>query len=313
MKVIVTHYAPDWDAICSVWLIKTYLPGWDEAVVEFVPHGSRLTLDGKQLVVEIDRSKAVPEVIEHTADHDLIHVDTGLGPLDHHETEDQTICASTRCLEYVKKHNDMFDSHEDKWQVHEEALERITVYMTALDHFQEVFWPEAATDRYDFSIWAVLEGYKAIVKGDNDKIMQFGLTIMDILFHRMEGKIWSERELRQKGKEFQTQFGKGIAIETLDDDVVRLAEKLGYAVVIRKDPRKGYVRIKALPQRVDGQPDTIDLTRLYERLIKIDSRASWYLHVSKRMILNTANKEVRAVPTTLSLAQVVALLLELYR
>ena len=41
MKIVVTHTAPDWDAIGSVWLIKRYLPGWQDAKVEFVPAGTR--------------------------------------------------------------------------------------------------------------------------------------------------------------------------------------------------------------------------------------------------------------------------------
>jgi nanoRNase/pAp phosphatase (c-di-AMP/oligoRNAs hydrolase) len=42
MKIIVAHISPDWDAITSVWLIKKYLSGWQEATVKFVPAGQRL-------------------------------------------------------------------------------------------------------------------------------------------------------------------------------------------------------------------------------------------------------------------------------
>jgi len=41
MKIIVTHMSPDWDAITSVWLLKKYLMGWQEAEVRFVPAGQR--------------------------------------------------------------------------------------------------------------------------------------------------------------------------------------------------------------------------------------------------------------------------------
>ncbi len=321
MKVIVTHYFPDWDAIASVWLIKKYFSGWEEAVVEFVPHGSRLRLNGEVEAVEDKSDDAVSAVIERDAQKDMMHVDTGLGPLDHHDSEDMTVSAASKCLAFVKEHNDLFTSSEDKWRVHTQALERMVVYVSALDHFQEVFWPEAKDDRYDFSLWGVLTGYKTQVQGDNEKIMAFGLGILDAVFHRMEEKIWSEREIQRKGKEFTTKFGKGLAIESIDDDLVKQAQKMGYVIVVRKDPRKGYVRIKAVPlpgpqAHVDHteweKTKDMDLTVLYERLKKIDSRASWYLHISKRMILNSANKETKAVPTTLPLAQVVALILELY-
>ena len=42
MKIIVTHAAPDLDAVTSVWLIKRFLQGWNEAEVRFVPAGQRL-------------------------------------------------------------------------------------------------------------------------------------------------------------------------------------------------------------------------------------------------------------------------------
>ncbi len=41
MKIIVTHMSPDWDAITSVWLLKKYLSGWQEADVRFVPAGQK--------------------------------------------------------------------------------------------------------------------------------------------------------------------------------------------------------------------------------------------------------------------------------
>ena len=39
MKRIVTHTSPDMDAITSVWFIKRYLSGWENAEVRFVPAG----------------------------------------------------------------------------------------------------------------------------------------------------------------------------------------------------------------------------------------------------------------------------------
>ena len=42
MKVVVTHSSPDLDAITSVWLIKRFLPGWEDANIQFVPAGERI-------------------------------------------------------------------------------------------------------------------------------------------------------------------------------------------------------------------------------------------------------------------------------
>jgi len=72
---------------------------------------------------------------------------------------------------------------------------------------------------------------------------------LDALLHDFENRVWAEREIAEKGVEFKTKWGKGLGIETVNDTVIKLAQKMGYAVVIRKDPRKGFVRVKARPEK----------------------------------------------------------------
>ena len=68
MKLIVTHFNPDLDAIASIWIIKRFLKGWEKARVRFVPAG------------ETYKDQPVDSQPE------ILHVDTGLGELDHHQT-----------------------------------------------------------------------------------------------------------------------------------------------------------------------------------------------------------------------------------
>jgi len=56
---------------------------------------------------------------------------------------------------------------------------------------------------------------------------------------------------------------------------------MGFLLVVRKDPRKGYVRIKLRP--TSSESDDLDLTPAYEKLHKIDPKATWFLHVSKKI------------------------------
>ena len=42
MKTIVAHIGPDCDAITSIWLVKMFFPGWEEASYAFVPAGTTL-------------------------------------------------------------------------------------------------------------------------------------------------------------------------------------------------------------------------------------------------------------------------------
>src|SRR5437764_1218415 len=95
MKIIVTHASPDWDAITSVWLLKRFLEGWEKAEVQFVPAGERL-----RKASSVKRQAL--SVIELIDENEVIHVDTGLGPLDHHQTSDKNVCAASLTWEYVR-------------------------------------------------------------------------------------------------------------------------------------------------------------------------------------------------------------------
>ena len=104
MKIIVTHSSPDWDAITSVWLLKRFLSDWSEAVVEYVPAGSRLqgALLGND-PAKRDVLSLRQAVIENIDGDEVIHVDTGLGPLDHHQIESDAVSAASLTWEYIKK------------------------------------------------------------------------------------------------------------------------------------------------------------------------------------------------------------------
>ena len=75
MFTIVTHHNPDLDAVTSVWLIKRFLPNWQSAQLCFVPAGK--TADDKP-------PKSDPRIL---------HVDTGFGMLDHHQSDEHTSAA----------------------------------------------------------------------------------------------------------------------------------------------------------------------------------------------------------------------------
>lgn len=295
MKIIVTHMSPDWDAIGSVWLIRKFLPGWDSASVRFVPAGSRVGKENK---------KSDKNPIEVMGEDEVIHVDTGLGPLDHHQVYDTSISAASRTWDYVKLEIDKSGSRLTP--EHIEAVSRIVAIIVDTDHFGEVFWKDPAADYHEFSLIGLLEGYKFLKQGDDMAYFNFGSECLDAILHTFENRIWAEREIAEKGMKFETKFGKGIGFETLNDTVLKLAQKMGYVIVVRKDPRKGYVRIKTLPAR--GENIGIDLTLAYEHLRKADPDATWFLHVSKKMLLNGTPKNPKMRPTKLKLSDIIKVL-----
>ena len=291
MKIIVTHMSPDWDAITSVWLIKKYLAGWQHAQIAFVPAGQRYK--GQ----EVNAQDHDADPIERIGDDEVIHVDTGLAPLDHHQTQDTSVSAASLVWDYVR--SKMGASLTD---VHEEAVSRVVQFVVETDHFKEVFWAEPDADYHEFTLLGLMEGLKVVKQNQDDYYVTFGMECLEAMVGAFENRIWAEKEIAEKGIKFETRFGSGMGFETLNDGVLKLAQKMGYVVVVRKDPRKGYVRIKTIPNS-PGKKGA-DLTLIYEQLKKIDPDATWFLHVSKKMLLNGTPKNPKMVPTKLSLPDI---------
>jgi len=298
MKIIVTHMSPDWDAITSVWLIKKYLAGWQEADVQLVPAGQKI----KNLEPKVMKKGDDP--IEIIGQDEVIHVDTGLAALDHHQTQDKNVCGATLTWDYILAQ--FQEAHDKLTPEHKEAVSRIVKIVVDIDHFGEVFWHDAASDIYEFSLLGVLEGLKYEKPGQDLMYLKFGINCLNALTAEFENRIWAEHEINEKGIRFQTSKGKGIGFETINDTVLKLAQKMGYQLVVRKDPRKGYVRIKTLPDQ-EGEKG-IELTNVYHQLSKMDPDATWFLHVSKKMLLNGTPKNPKMVPTKLSLREIIKVL-----
>ncbi len=282
MKKIVTHFAPDVDACTSVWLIRRFLPGWEEAEIVFVAAGK--TLDNEPV----------------DSDPDVLHVDTGMGNLDHHQLDEDT-CAAKRTLKYVSQiRNSKLKIKNKKFP--DEALIRMIDVVNDIDHFREVYFPNPAADFYDFGLVATIDGLRLLYPDDHLKIVEFSLMALDGIYKNFQNKVWAEKELVEKGVEFKTKWGKGIGVETVNDEVVRLAQRQGYTVSVRKDPKKGHVRIKAMPE------SKADLSVFYNIYRKKDPEATWYLHAGKKMLLNGSMKNPECRPTKLSLAEIIEVL-----
>lgn len=301
MKIIVAHTSPDWDAIGSVWLLKKYLAGWGDAQVAFVPAGT--LLPGAK-----GHGKESSDPIEVSGDDEIIHVDTGLGPLDHHQTSDKTVCAATRCWDYVREV--LHKSGNALTPEHEAAVGKVVEFILSGDHFREVFWADPIADYHEFSLIGLLDGMKLYKPEDDKYYLSFGMECLNAMLHTFESRLWALNEIEKNGKEFKIKMGKAMAFETVNDDVIKLAQKMGYLLVVRKDPRKGYVRIKVRPS--SSKEDDLDLTKAYEKLSKIDPKATWFLHVSKKMLLNGTTKNPKMRPSNLTLDQIVDVLKSIY-
>jgi len=273
MKTIITHLSPDLDAITSCWLIKKYLPGWSKPEIKFVSSGSTF-------------NDQPPD-----SNPEIMHVDTGYGKFDHHHLSEK-ISASGIIFNFLKQKK--LPNKKDQL-----ALERLIELVTFIDNFGECQLPDPANDFYDLGIHQVVEGFKNI-SFDNLQVVQFGFSLVEAVFVVIKKKIKAEKEI-ENGFVFNSHWGKSLALETKNDESVHLAQKLGYALVIRKDPEKGWVRIKLRPDCKTGLED------IFRKVSAIDPKADWFFHASKRMLLNGSGKNPNVTPSRLSLKKIIEL------
>ncbi len=272
MKTIVTHISVDLDAVSSAWLVKRNMPGWENAELKFVNAGE--TLNGK-------KPDENPEII---------HVDTGLGKFDHHQIRDFNLSAAKIVFNYL-------DKREYLKAYDREALSRMTDLIAKIDNFQEIHFPNPDADIYDFAIHQIITGLRPVTKDDTERC-EIMFKILDATLQVFKNKIRAEKEM-DSAYTFNSKFGKSFAIESSNEETVKLAQKQGFEMVIRKDPKLGFVRIKTIPS------DKFDLTPVYEKVKELDPKADWFLHISKNMLLNGSSKKANVTPSKLSLNKII--------
>lgn len=276
MKIIITHLNPDLDAITSVWLLKRFAGGeFEEAEVKFIPAGTTYKNQ------PVDKNENV------------VHVDTGFGRFDHHGTGRKT-CAARLVLKYLALKSAKVKK--------DQALKRLIRVVEAIDFkAEDLYYPDPGDDRYAFLFneRQIINGWQKIWRNDSGKHLEYGLLVLDGIYANLKEKIRAEEIIKESVLKFKTGWGQAVAAETDCFAFTFLAQMKRFALVINKDPKRGHVRIHGLPKK------GIDLTGLAKVLEKADPAATWFLHASKRLLLNgsTANPEMK--PTKLSLKEIV--------
>lgn len=287
-KLIVTHHAPDLDAIASVWLLKRFdSQKYANAKVAFVNPGDTISLEEAEKEFNCQL-------------HEVTHVDTGLGEFDHHQMEraSREICAATLVFDYLKQvrpeiANDL-------------ALTEMIKIIVDVDHFGEVYWPEAKENRFVFTLHELIHGHESIEPHDDDSQLHFGMKALDCAYAEMTNRLKAEEIISNKGIEFSIKEGKCLGLETQNDESIKLAQVKGYILAVRKDSEFGHLRIKVRP---DAQ---LNLEKLYRAIVEIDPKATWFYHASGKMLLNGSIKHRSQIASSLSLKSVIRLIEKLY-
>lgn len=283
--LIVTHHAPDLDAVGAVWLLKRFdSQHFADAKVAFVDPGATITLE---------------EAEQHGSQlHEVTHVDTGLGKFDHHQPDRglQFISASSLVFDHVcEVHPDLRN---------DQALTALVQFITETDHFREIFWPEADAPRQSLLLHELIHGMEALELHSDDSQLYFGMQCLDSAYANLKLQYGARQIIETEGRPFTIAGQKALGVLSSNDSVIKEAQKQGYMLVVRKDPEVGNIRIKCRPDA------PFDLKSVADRLAQVDPTATWYYHPSGKMLLNGSSKQRNQKPSQLSLAEAMKLIQE---
>jgi len=286
-QLIVTHHAPDLDAIGAIWLLKCFdSQHYADAKISFVDPGDKITLEkAEEVACQL---------------HEVKHVDTGYGEFDHHQLKQakQRVSASSLVYDYLLRiHPELKD---------DKALKEIVDFITDIDHFGETEWPDAHSNRYCFMIHELIRGHETVALHDDDSQVHFGMQCLGYAYAALKQTIKAREVIAAKASYFDLKFGKCLAVETRNNDVTKQAQKQGFAMVVTKDPKRGNINIKVRPDIA------ITLKKLHEEIKEIDHKGTWYYHHNGKMLINGSRKHRNQIASPLNLQQLITLIKSVY-
>ncbi len=268
-KLIVTHIHPDLDAIMSSWLfVRFNQPQYGDARFEFLPAPTT--------------HKGLPP----DNDPEVVHVDTGAGKFDHHKPGGFVTCASKLVWEELIALSLISPT--------DEALKTMVEIALEIDTFADCYWPGTESPRMAFMLHEIIPALHRLQTHDNEAVLRMVFVYLDGVYQRL--KDWEKgKEAVNEGEEFSSIWGKGIIVTTAADDVSKIAQKMGYEIVVISDTQKGYLKIKTAPGV------SVSLQALYDKICERESSERWVYHNSGHMLFSGSDKGALQERTQLQL------------
>lgn len=247
MPTIITHNAPHLDEITAIWLLHRFVQRWSRARVQFVASNTFHPPKPRQ---------------------DFMMIGVGRGQFDEHKG-DMIDCAATLVYKFLAREKKIKLTPAQK-----KAVDELLVYVNDDDHGKLINLPHA-----EFSIGSAL-AYLSALGMTSEKILLFGEMYLDGVYAALTEKQILDADWHTT-KKISTPWGKGIGIETTVNPkiVLRRAAREGARVIVALNPKNKFRSIRSLLEV------PIDLTAAYTVVKKLEPKAEWYLHHSKRMLI----------------------------
>jgi len=137
-----------------------------------------------------------------------------------------------------------------------------------------------------------------VINHDEAKLMEIIFLLLESALIVFKNKVNAEEEIN-RGFVFKSYLGRSLALESKNEEAVKLALKKGFTLVIRRHPEVGFTRIKTIPEK------KYSLRPIYEKILEVDKKGSWFFHISGHMLLNGSSGNPKLIPTTLSINKII--------
>lgn len=264
-KTLITHINPHLDDIGAIWLFKKFHPDFQKSATKFIPSPNKVI---KQKEGEV-------------------YFGVGWGQYDEHKGDIKD-CATSLVWKEIKK-----KGLAPKNQLELQAFEELVEWSRLID--------TASLPIPEFVEFSVPEFLRPLTGKEKDSIeaLELGEKILDRILLVLARKQQTKKDW-ENHIEFKSYWGKVAVIESNVATRTLVAflagEKFGLFLIYRTENKS----VEFFSLKKD-----INLTPLYLKVTKADSKASWYLHQSKRMLLCAAKTSPNGTPTNLSLEKLI--------
>ncbi|MCX6780549.1 MAG: hypothetical protein NT003_00290 [Candidatus Magasanikbacteria bacterium] len=248
---IITHRKPHLDEIACIWLVKRFLPGWEDCSVGYIPTNPK--------------GGAVKNPDQ---DVDVMYIGVGRGKFDEHKGNlaDSATTLIYKFISREKKVKFLSAAHG--------AIEELVNFINDDDHGLHITLPHSEFMFSSANSFMAQAGYSS------PKILEAGLAYLDGVYVCLLEKHLLERDWK-KAKFIKTKWGSAVALQTSvsPKTVLRRSVQEGILIAIVVNPKNNFRSIRAVPE------SSADFTEAFEQVRTREPQAEWYLHHSKKMLI----------------------------
>lgn len=264
---LITHAKPHVDDLAALWILKTYHPLYHDADIVFLQKTSE----------------------EPTISADAIAIGIGKGQFDEHKGDIGESATSLVWKWLLVQPEVKLEKYTSR------ALERLVswVHKEDLAELKPQAW-------WEWSITVPLEYSWEIYPDEPQKVYDLAAEVFRSTMWYYESIAPLDDDW-DKRIEFESKWGKAIALESSSRGLSERAWQHGAVMVIQLIPDGGLRQFRA---RVDSP---VNFSDTYEKVRAHEPFASWFLHHEKRMLLCGSRTASQITPSQLTLEQMIAL------